>query len=133
MSLKTSERHRELQRTGRVATAKGHASQLSRRRSTRMSLSAPVGLSGQDRQKGSFTIDARATNLNKHGAAVQLGRELMVGSVITLQNKQGAQVSARVVARLAAVQGVSTYGVEFVEQNDGANGFWGISFPTNAS
>jgi len=98
-----------------------------------MSLSAPVGLSGEDRQKGSFTIDARATNLNKHGAAVQIGRELMVGAVITLRNKQGAEVSARVVARLAAVQGVSSYGVEFVDQNSQAQGFWGISFPSNGS
>ena len=98
-----------------------------------MSLSAPVGLTGEDRQKGSFAIDARATNLNKHGAAVQLGRELMVGSVITLRNKQGAQVSARVVARLAAVQGVSTYGIEFVERDASAESFWGISFPSSAS
>jgi len=97
-----------------------------------MALSAAVGLSGEDRHKGSFTIDARATNLNKHGAAVQLGRELMVGSVITVRNKQGAKVTARVVARLAAVQGVATYGIEFVEQDDQAQGFWGISFPTNA-
>lgn len=97
-----------------------------------MALSAAVGLTGEDRAKGSFTIDARATNLNKHGAAVQLGRELMVGSVITVRNKQGAKVSARVVARLAAVQGVATYGIEFVEQDDQAQNFWGISFPSNA-
>jgi len=97
-----------------------------------MALGAAVGLSGEDRHKGSFTIDARATNLNKHGASVQLGRELMVGAVITVRNKQGAQLSARVVARLAAVQGVATYGIEFVEQDEKAQRFWGISFPTSA-
>ena len=95
-----------------------------------MALSAAVGLTGEDRAKGSFTIDARATNLNKHGASVQLGRELMVGSVITVRNKQGAQITAKVVARLTAVQGVATYGIEFVEQDDKAQSFWGISFPS---
>lgn len=133
MNLKPSERRRDFHRTGLIAPQKGNHSQISRRRSSRMALSAAVGLSGEDRHKGSFTIDARATNLNKHGAAVQLGRELMVGSVITLRNKQGAQVSARVVARLAAVKGVSAYGIEFVEQDDSAQNFWGISFPSSAS
>jgi len=130
MNLKPSERRRESHRTSLAANV--NRNQLARRRSSRMGLSAAVGLTGEDRHKGSFTIDARATNLNKHGAAVQLGRELMVGSVITVRNKQGAQLSARVVARLTAVQGVATYGIEFVEQDDRAQGFWGISFPTNA-
>jgi len=130
MNLKPSERRRESHRTSLAANV--NRNQLARRRSNRMALSAAVGLSGEDRQKGSFTIDARATNLNKHGAAVQLGRELMVGSVITVRNKQGAKLTARVVARLAAVQGVATYGIEFVEQDEQAQGFWGISFPTNA-
>lgn len=95
-------------------------------------LHAPVGLSGEDRQKCSFTITAKATNLNKHGAAVQLNRELVVGSVVLVRNKQGAQVSARVVAQLATLQGVPTYGIEFVEKDERAGGFWGIAFPSNA-
>ena len=72
-----------------------------------MALHASVGLSGEDRQKCSFTMPARATKLNKHGAAVQLGRELLVGSVVSVNNKQGTQISARVVAQLAAAEGVS--------------------------
>lgn len=96
-----------------------------------MFLTASVGLSGEDRQKCSFTMTARATNLNRHGAAVQLSRELTVGTIVSVRNKRGTQVSARVVAQLTAMQGVCTYGIEFVEQDDNTNNFWGISFPPN--
>jgi len=98
-----------------------------------MALHASVGLSGEDRQKCSFTMPAKATKLNKHGAAVQLGRELLVGSVVTVNNKRGTQLSARVVAQLAALQGVPTYAIEFVEQDERAETFWGITFPPNTS
>jgi hypothetical protein len=94
-----------------------------------MALNSPVGLSGQDRQKCSFTMPARATNLNKHGAAVQLHRELLVGSIVAVKNKCGIQVSARVVSQLVARDGVPTYAIEFVEEDDKAKDFWGITFP----
>ena len=96
-----------------------------------MFLTASVGLSGEDRHKCSFTMTARATNLNRHGAAVHLSRELTVGTVVSVRNKGGTQVSARGVAQLTAMQGVCTYGIEFAEQDDNANNFWGISFPPN--
>jgi hypothetical protein len=132
MSLKTSKSHPHSHHPTLIAAATMSRSQISKRRSNRMTLHATVGLSGEDRQKCSFTMPARATNLNKHGAAVQLGRELQIGSVVVLRHKNGAQVTARVVAQLAALQGVPTYGVEFVEQGDGAKNFWGITFPSNA-
>lgn len=96
-----------------------------------MLLSAAVWLSGEDRQKAAFATPARATHLNKHGAAVQLSRELVIGSLVAVRNQRGAEISARVVAQLRAAQGVGTYGIEFVEQNDKAAEFWGISFPAN--
>jgi len=98
-----------------------------------MALNAPIGLSGEDRQKCSFTMSARATNLNRHGAAVQLNRELPVGSTVVVRNQRGTVVSARVVAQLGALQGVPTYAIEFVEQDDKAKNFWGITFPSNTS
>ena len=97
-----------------------------------MLLKASIALSGEDRMKCSFTMPARATNLNRHGAAVQLNRDLAVGSVVLVQNKRGTQISARVVARLTATPGVSSYGIEFVENDDSTTNFWGISFPSNA-
>ncbi len=98
-----------------------------------MALNASVGLSGEDRLKVSFTMPAKATNLNRHGAVVQLSRDLQVGAVVTLKNQRGAEVAARIVSVIAVVQGTSTYGVEFVEQDDKAQQFWGISFPKNAT
>lgn len=73
-------------------------------------------------------MPAKATNLNRYGAAIHLQRELLVGSTVSVRNKSGAQVSARVVAQLAVSQKISVYGVEFTEPSL-ANGFWGISFP----
>lgn len=96
-----------------------------------MALHASVGLSGEDRLKVTFTMPAKATNLNRHGAAVQLSRDLPVGTVVKIKNQRGAEVTARVVTVIAAVQGLSTYGVEFVEQDEKALQFWGISFPKN--
>lgn len=97
-----------------------------------MALNAAVHVSGEDRTKASFNTPAKATNLNRHGAAVQVNRELQVGSTVKVKNQRGAQVSARVVAQLLALQGKSTYAIEFVEQDDTAKNFWGISFPAAA-
>ena len=96
-----------------------------------MFLNAPVAISGEDRLKCSFTMPAKAINLNKHGAAVQISRDLVIGSVILVKNKRGIQASARIVSQLTATQGVSTYGIEFVERHDKVSNFWGISFPSN--
>src|SRR5215469_1562421 len=107
--------------------------QIAKRRSSRISLNTSIGLSGRDRHKCPFTMPATATNLNRHGAAIQLRRELLVGSTVTVRNARGTQVSARVVSQLAASQGVSVYAIELVEQDDAANNFWGITFPPIAS
>jgi len=107
--------------------------QIAKRRSSRITLSTPVGVSGEDRQKCPFTMPATATNLNRHGAAIRLPRELSVGSTVMVRNTRGTQVSARVVSQLAASHGGSVYAIEFVEQDDAANNFWGITFPPIAS
>lgn len=95
-----------------------------------MSLQATVALSGEDRAKFVFKAQAKATNLNKHGAAVQLQKDLAVGSMVVIRHPRGVEVSARVVSQIAAVEGLCTYGVEFVEHDEKAKNFWGISFPT---
>ena len=97
-----------------------------------MALNASVGMTGEDKLKVNFTMPAKATSLNRHGAAVQLSRDLPVGSVVILKNQRGSQVSARIVSVISAKQGTSTYGVEFVDKDENSNQFWGISFPTNA-
>src|SRR5215469_6757741 len=104
--------------------------QIAKRRSSRMALSAPVGLSGEDNQKCAFSMPAKASNLNRYGAAIHVSRQLLVGSIVTVRNTRGTQLSARVIAQLAVSHGVSVYGVEFVASADLSNGFWGITFPS---
>ncbi|MFZ0953181.1 MAG: PilZ domain-containing protein [Candidatus Sulfotelmatobacter sp.] len=133
MNLKPAHPHSKLHRPDHAASPTATRSQISKRRSHRMALHASVGLSGEDRQKTAFTMPAKATKLNKHGAAVQLRRELQVGSFVTVSNKQGAALSARVVSQLSALEGVSTYAIEFAEQGERAETFWGIIFPPNTS
>ena len=105
--------------------------QLLKRRSSRMALNARVGLSGQDREKCTFTLSAVASGLNRHGAAVKVNRELLVGSTVVLRNTRRTQASARVVKQVSAVQGMFTYGVEFAE-GDAVKDFWGITFPSQS-
>ena len=75
-------------------------------------------------------MPAKATNLNRYGAAIHLPRQLLVGSTVMVRNARGTQLSARVVAELGGSQGVSIYGIEFVEKDDASTSFWGITFPT---
>ena len=97
-----------------------------------MALHAAVGLAGENRQKCSFTMPDKATKLN-NTALPSNSRELLVGSVVSVNNRHGTELSVRVVAQLAALEGVSTYAIEFVEQDERAETFWGIIFPPNAS
>ena len=103
-----------------------------KRRSNRIALNAPVGLTAEDGAKALFTLTANATNLNRHGAALQVTRELLVGTTVLVQNKRGTRLSARIVAQVSAMQGKHTYGIEFVEDTDKSQTFWGITFPANA-
>jgi len=133
MNMKPAHPRPKSHRPDLAVNATASRSQMAKRRSNRMALLASVGLSGEDRQKCSFTMPAKATKLNKHGAAIQLSRELLVGSVVSVSNQRGTELSARVVAQLAALQGVPTYAIEFVEQDERAETFWGITFPPNTS
>jgi hypothetical protein len=94
-----------------------------------MALKASIGLSGEDRDKRTFSLAAKATNLNRHGAAVQIGRELVVGATVLVRNKRGLQTSARVVAQVNTIEGLRTYGVEFLDNTEKLKTFWGITFP----
>ena len=76
-------------------------------------------------------MPARVTNLNRHGAAIQLNRELLVGATVLVKNSRGTQASTRVVAQVSVVQGLFTYGVEFLE-DETVKDFWGITFPSQA-
>jgi len=92
------------------------------RRSPRTAVPIPINVIGQGLEKRAFSEAATATNLNLHGAAIHLNRQLIVGSVITISNRCGIESPARIVSQVAVVKGKFIYGIEFVQ---GANPtFW---------
>jgi hypothetical protein len=92
-------------------------------------LRASIGLSGEDPDNRTFNLAAKASNLNRHGAAIQTSRELVVGSKVLVRNKRGFQTSARVVAQVNTIEGLRTYGIEFLDNTEKLKSFWGITFP----
>ena len=96
------------------------------RRSPRITVVIQIKVDGQDLQKRAFSETATATNLNLHGAAIQLNRQLLVGSVITITNRNGIKTSARIVREVGVTEGAFRYGVEFVQERQ--PNFLGVSF-----
>jgi hypothetical protein len=96
------------------------------RRSPRIARLIPINVIGQDREKCIFSEAATATNLNLHGAAIHLNRQLIVGSVITISNRCGIDSPARIVAQVGVVKGAFIYGIEFVQGRQ--PNFLGVSF-----
>src|SRR5215467_13669464 len=96
------------------------------RRSPRIPLLMPINVAGQDLQKCAFSEAATATNLNLHGAAIHLNRQLIVGSVITISNRCGIESPARIVSQVGVVKGEFIYGIEFVQGRQ--PNFLGVSF-----
>lgn len=114
----------------RRGVAASSRSMVAKRRSPRVAVKTPIGLSGEDALKCAFTMPSKASNLNRHGATIQSTRQLAIGSTIVLHNKRGSQITARVVAQVSSLDGVRSYGIEFLEPDDPVQSFWGISFPT---
>src|SRR5689334_23173289 len=96
------------------------------RRSPRIAVLMPINVAGQDLQKCAFSEAATATNLNLHGAAIQLNRQLIIGSVITVTNRIGIEAPARIVAQVGVAEDAFIYGVEFVQGRQ--PNFLGVSF-----
>jgi len=97
-----------------------------KRRTTRVALQQAVGISGQDHNGQEFTVGGKATNLNLHGGAIMVPRQVNVGATLTVRNIQKLEAAVKVVSQIRAVAGMHSYGVQFL--ND-ADGFWGIHFP----
>ena len=96
------------------------------RRSPRTAVLMPVNIAGQDLEKCAFSDAATATNLNLHGASIHLNRQLMIGSVITITNRNGIEAPARIVAQVGVAEGAFIYGTEFVHGRQ--PNFLGVSF-----
>lgn len=96
------------------------------RRSPRITVAIPINVIGNDLERRAFSEAATATNLNLHGAAIHLNRQLILGSVITISNRSGIESPARIVSQVGVVKGEFIYGIEFVQGRQ--PNFLGVSF-----
>jgi hypothetical protein len=98
------------------------------RRSTRIMLSIPVTIRGEDEAGEPFEASGRTITLNRHGARVQVSRPLKPGSTIRVINQvNDAEAEFRVVGPLSPpLDRVGEWGIAclHVDQN-----IWDIYFP----
>jgi hypothetical protein len=85
------------------------------RRSPRIAVLIPINVAGRDVRECAFSEAAMATNLNLHGAAIRLNRQLTIGSVIIVANRIGIEAPARIIAQVGVAEGAFIYGIEFVQ------------------
>ena len=82
---------------------------------------AAVGLSGQDRQKNAFNFAGASATISTGTARPLPCTARLQVAPRSSQNKRGTQIAARVVAQLAALQGVPTYAIEFLDKEEKAD------------
>jgi methyl-accepting chemotaxis protein len=98
------------------------------RRSTRLSISIPVVLSGVDADGKSFTENVRTVIINKHGGKIATTRRLAMGTEVLIENRAMAVVAKASVAWLSEKVypgDLHHVGLQLLE----AQNVWGIAFP----
>ena len=98
------------------------------RRSDRLRLTIPLRVHATDPQGVEFSTEGRTLVLNRHGARIEIGRELPTGRLIRIVNLiNQREAEFRVVGPTAPrTDRNSEWGVELVNPNDD---IWGIHFP----
>jgi len=98
------------------------------RRSTRLSISIPVIISGLDAQGNRFSETAHTVAVNKHGAKITTAHVLALGTEIEIENPPlGIVAKAHVVwlGENKPPRELHDVGIQLVEAKD----VWGIAFP----
>ena len=98
------------------------------RRSTRLSISIPVVISGMDADGHSFRESVRTLIVNKHGGKIATAQHLTLNSEITVENLALSVVAKANVVWLSDKHHVADLhhvGLQLVE----AQNVWGIAFP----
>ena len=98
------------------------------RRSTRLSISISIVLSGKDAEGGEFEEATRTLVINKHGAKVLTTHHLSMGTEVRVENRALGMMAKANVVWLGRQQGTgqaSQVGLQLVE----AENIWGIEFP----
>ena len=98
------------------------------RRSTRLSISIPVIISGVDAEGNSFSETVRTLVANKHGGKITTAHNLAMGTQLLVENRALGVVCKATVAWLGerrSAGGLHPVGLQLLE----AQNIWGIAFP----
>lgn len=98
------------------------------RRSTRLSMSIPVNISGIDADGQTFSEGVRSVIINKHGGKIATTRQLAMGAEVFIENHAvGLTAKASIVwlAEERTATGLLHVGLQLLE----AQNIWGIAFP----
>lgn len=98
------------------------------RRSTRLSISIPLVVSGVDAQGHEFCESVRTLVVNKHGGKIVTTRHLAIGSEVLIENRAVGTVAKASVAWLSekhSAGDLHPVGLQLIE----AQNVWGIAFP----
>jgi len=98
------------------------------RRSTRLSISIPVVISGEDAEGKSFSECVRTLIVNKHGGKIATAHRVPIGNEITIENRASGVVAKATVVWLGGNHGqpnLHHVGLQLLE----AQNVWGVVFP----
>jgi hypothetical protein len=98
------------------------------RRSTRLSISVPITISGQDSAGRTFKENTKTLIINKHGAKVSMVHELTLGAEVTIENRALGETSKANVVWVGDRASLKDP-VEMELQLREAQNMWGIEFP----
>ncbi len=98
------------------------------RRSTRLSISIPVVISGVDIDGNDFSEGVRTQIVNKHGGKLATTRRLKMGAEVLIENPANGRSANSKVVWLdgnQSLEGLRSVALQLME----AQNIWGISFP----
>lgn len=98
------------------------------RRSKRVSLAVPISLSGMDSSGHEFHESTRTVVVNKHGTRVTTSHDLVMGSVVTIENRS-LGISAKATVVSLGKRRFPDEPIEVGLQLSEAGNVWGIIFP----
>lgn len=104
---------------------------IQKRRSDRLMLAIPLGISGTDSKGVPFKDEARTIVLNRHGARIHVRRHLTAGQSLRITNLIGNhEAGFRVVGPVSPrTEKGGEWGVEYTDTKEN---IWGIQFPPPA-
>ena len=98
------------------------------RRSTRLSISIPVTISGVDADGNAYSEDVRTVIINKHGGKIATMRRLTMGTEILIENHAMGLAAKASVAWLSENPSAEELHHVGLQLRDAQN-IWGIAFP----